>query len=101
MIIRCLSDTLSEEQDIGKRYAERSNEMVPNISNEKVAFERRQQLQREAEQQRMLASVRRPGYRLVRHSLGKFGELLMVLGIRLKQFELRDKQIMYDLQHRT
>jgi hypothetical protein len=71
--------------------------MVPDIySREKLALEHRQQLQREAEHERMQADLPEHSSHPMRHIAGKLGMFLIALGTRLKQLEQPRKQIAYD-----
>ena len=68
--------------------------MMPNpsiMSNpylyEKAAQAHREDLVREAEQQRLLARLPRHRWSMSRYAVGKLSMLLLKLGTRLKQFE--------------
>ena len=52
---------------------------------EKHVVEHCQDLQREAEQERMLAGLDRSRKSVLRHAIGRLGVLLVTLGIRLEQ----------------
>ncbi len=62
--------------------------MDPNIYLiEKMCEVHRQELQREAERERLLAQLPRHQRSISRQAAGKLGVLLLRLGARLKQFE--------------
>ena len=69
--------------------------MVPNIYNhERLAFDHRRELLREAEHERKLAELPQQHAGLMRLIVGKAGGLLVVLGLGMKQFERREKPVL-------
>ena len=71
--------------------------MMPNIYiHEQLMFERQQELQREMEQQWMLAGLRRHRSGVVRRLAAGVGKILLALGTRLKGLESRGEQAMYE-----
>ncbi len=72
--------------------------MIPNIHiHEKLMFERHQELLREFEQRRVVASLRRQHFSRVRHMVARVGALLVVLGTSLKRLEPGAKQVVHNL----
>lgn len=68
--------------------------MVPSIYNqERLALDHRQQLLREAEHERRLAELPQQHMSLLRHIVGKLGDLLMTAGSSLKRFEQRTEVV--------
>jgi len=68
--------------------------MVPNIYNhERMAFDHRYELLREAEHERKLAELPQEHAGLMRLVVGKAGALLITLGLSMKQFERRAKPV--------
>lgn len=71
--------------------------MMPNIPiHEQLMFERHQELQREMEQQRMVAGLRRHHASVVRRLAAGVGKIFLALGTRLKGLESRGEQAMYE-----
>lgn len=69
--------------------------MVPNIYNqERLAFDHRQNLLREAEHERKLADLPQQHISLMRLVIGKLGDLLVTLGSSMKQFEQQEKPVL-------
>jgi hypothetical protein len=71
--------------------------MVPDrYTLEKMALAHRQQLQREAEHERLLGAL--PGHSSLRmrHMAAKLGTFLIALGTRLRQLEQPRKSIAVD-----
>jgi hypothetical protein len=60
---------------------------------EKLAEAHRQDLLREAEQQRLVASLPGPRSRRLRQRVAQVGLFLLALGTRLKQFALSKKTV--------
>lgn len=72
--------------------------MIPDTSTrEKVVFALLQRLQREAEQEHMLAGLPQHRYRFVRHVAVRLGMLFIALGTSLQQGEPRSKQVLSDV----
>ena len=70
--------------------------MIPDIhTHEKLVSQHRHHLFQEAEHERMLAMVDSPKHasRALPHLVGKLGMVLLVLGTKLKQFELRSEAV--------
>jgi hypothetical protein len=59
-------------------------------------FERRQELQRQMAELRLVAGLRRHHSSVVPRLAGKLGVLLVVLGTRLQRLEPSGKQVVYD-----
>jgi hypothetical protein len=71
--------------------------MGPNIYLiEKASEAHRQELQREAERERLLAQLPRHRWSVSRQVAGKLGVLLLWLGARLRQFEQKSPTILED-----
>ncbi len=71
--------------------------MGPNFYLIEKAYEvHRQELQREAERERLLAQLPRHRESVSRHVAGKLGVLLLWLGARLRQFEQKSPTILED-----
>ena len=71
--------------------------MIPNIHiHEQLMFERCQERQRAAAQQRLAAALRRERDRLPCRLVASIGAFLIKLGSSLKRLEVREKQVMYD-----
>jgi hypothetical protein len=71
--------------------------MIPDMhTGEKLALAHRQQLQREAEHERLLGAL--PGHSLhpLRHMAARLGTFLITLGTRLRQLEQPRKQMAVD-----
>ena len=69
--------------------------MGPNIYHrERLAFDHRQELLREAAYERKLAELPQQHTGLMRLIVGKAGGLLVVLGSSMKQFERREKPVL-------
>jgi len=68
--------------------------MVPNIYNqERLAFDHRLELLREAEHERKLADLPQQDVGLMRLIVGKLGNLLVTLGSSMKQFGRQEKPV--------
>ncbi len=68
--------------------------MYPDrYTTEKMAHEHRQTLLREAEHERMLATVDLPNH-VLQGFAGKLGRYLLTLGTKLQQFERRGEAVM-------
>jgi hypothetical protein len=68
--------------------------MIPNIHiHEQLMFERCQERQRAAAQQRLVAGLRRSHSSLARRLAGKLGVLLIALGTSLQRVALNGKQV--------
>ena len=64
--------------------------MVPNhLFHEYLVRERVQELQREAEQQRMLARLPKSRPSMFRYLIGRIGALFVILGSAMQQLEQR------------
>ena len=62
--------------------------MIPHLHiHEQLLFEHRQDLFRERQQQRLVASLRQQRMSLVRRIAGRLGAFLIVLGMWLKRLE--------------
>ena len=62
--------------------------MIPDIhTGEKLALAHRQQLQREAEHERMLGELPGHSSHPLRHMAARLGTFLIMLGTRLRQLE--------------
>jgi hypothetical protein len=71
--------------------------MMPNIHiHEHLMLERYQELQREMEQQRMVAELRRHRFGVVRRLAAGVGTILLALGTRLKGLESHGEQATYE-----
>ena len=69
--------------------------MHPNFDlYEQLATTHRQELEREAEQYRLLAHLPRQHPTVAQLAVGRFGTLLVVLGTRLKQVERQGEPVM-------
>lgn len=69
--------------------------MVPNIYHqERLAFDHRRELLREAEHERKLTELPQQHISLMRLIIGKAGGLLVALGSSMKQFEQREKPVL-------
>ncbi len=72
--------------------------MVPNTYNqERLAFDHRSQLLREADYERKLAELPHQQVNLMRLIVGKLGVLLVTLGSSMQQFEQRRQPVLNDL----
>ena len=72
--------------------------MVPTIYNkERLAFDHRQELRREAEHERKLADLPRRHVGLLRLIIGNLGDLLVTLSSSMKRFKQRSEPVLYDL----
>jgi hypothetical protein len=68
--------------------------MFPDrYTTEKMAHEHRQTLLREAEHERMLATVDSPKH-VLQGFAGKLGRYLLMLGTKLQQFERRGEAVL-------
>lgn len=68
--------------------------MIPDMyTGEKLALAHREQLQREAEHERLLGAL--PGHHShpMRHMAARLGTFLIALGTKLRQFEQPRKQM--------
>ena len=64
--------------------------MIPNLHiHEQLLFEHRQDLLRERQQQRLVASLRQQRFSLVRRIAGELGAFFITMGTSLKQLESR------------
>jgi hypothetical protein len=71
--------------------------MVPDrYTLEKMALAHRQQLQREAEHERLLGALPGHSSHLLRHMAARLGTFLITLGTRLRQLEQPRKQMAVD-----
>jgi hypothetical protein len=71
--------------------------MVPDpYTLEKMALAHRQQLQREAEHERMLGELPTHSSHRMRHMAATLATFLIVLGTRLRQLEQLHKSIVVD-----
>ena len=71
--------------------------MIPNMHiHERLMFERCQERQRAAAQQRLAARSHRERFRLPRRIAAHVGGFLITLGSSLKQLEVRERQVTYD-----
>ncbi len=71
--------------------------MIPNIHiHERLMFERCQERQHAAAQQRMAAGLRRERYKLLRRFLANIAGVLVKLCTSLKQLEAHERQVTYD-----
>lgn len=71
--------------------------MIPDMhTGEKLALAHRQQLQREAEHERLLGAL--PGHtsHSMRHMAARLGTFLIAFGTRLRQLEQPRKQMAVD-----
>ncbi len=71
--------------------------MVPDLyTQQKLALEHRQQLQREAEVEQALGEVPGHSSHAIRRMAARLGMFLIALGTRLKQLEQSHKQMAFD-----
>jgi hypothetical protein len=71
--------------------------MIPDIhTGEKLVLAHRQQLQREAEHERLLAELPGHSSHPLRHMAARLGTFLITLGTRLRQLEQPRKQMAVD-----
>jgi hypothetical protein len=71
--------------------------MVPDrYTLEKMALAHRQQLQREAEHERLLGALPGHSSHPLRHMAARLGTFLITLGTRLRQLEQPRKQMAVD-----
>ncbi len=71
--------------------------MVPDpYTLEKMAFAHRQQLQREAEHERLLGALTGHSSHWMRYVAARLGTFLIALGTRLRQLEQPRKQMAVD-----
>jgi hypothetical protein len=71
--------------------------MVPDrYTREKLALAHRQQLQREAERERMLGALPEHSSHAMRHLVGKLGTVLITLGTQLRELEQPREQMAFD-----
>jgi hypothetical protein len=71
--------------------------MIPNIHiHEQLMFERCQERQRAADQQRLVAGLRWSRSSLTRRLAGKLGVLLVALGTSVQRLALSGKQVVHD-----
>jgi hypothetical protein len=71
--------------------------MIPDIhTGEKLALAHRQQLQREAEHERMLGVLPTHSSHWMRHMAARLGTFLIALGTRLRKLEQPRKSIAVD-----
>ncbi len=71
--------------------------MVPDpYTREKLALAHRQQLQREAEVEQVLAELPERSSHAMRRMAARLGMFLIALGTRLKQLEQPRKQVAFD-----
>ena len=71
--------------------------MVPDpFTLEKMAFSHRQQLQREAEHERLLGALPGHSSHWMRHIAARLGTFLIALGTRLRHFEQPRKSMAVD-----
>ena len=68
--------------------------MIPHLHiHEQLLFEHRQDLLRERQQQRLVASLRQQRFSHVRHIAGRLGAFFIVLGMHLKHLESRSESV--------
>jgi hypothetical protein len=71
--------------------------MIPDRhTGEKLVLAHRQQLQREAEHERLLGALPRHSSHPMRHMAARLGTFLIAFGTRLRQLEQPRKQIAVD-----
>ncbi len=73
--------------------------MVPDLyTQQKLALEHRQQLQREAERERVLGDLPGHSFHAMRRMAARLGLFLIALGTRLRQLEQSRKQLAVDVK---